>query len=139
MPVSNVIEAVFQSRLPDPAQWSLFVRPRFDPACRVQLLDTGAREKAEAGVERFAKVVQGGKTIQEIVGIVDDEAAAAPVTAQPVAPAKSAPAGDLKILRAEEFRSTPGAIKSGERVAVNAVRRSEERRVGKECRSRWSP
>src|SRR2546428_11049302 len=27
----------------------------------------------------------------------------------------------------------------GERVVVDGLRRSEERRVGKECRSRWSP
>ena len=30
-------------------------------------------------------------------------------------------------------------IKRGGDVSINEVNRSEERRVGKECRSRWSP
>ena len=30
-------------------------------------------------------------------------------------------------------------IRSEEEVAHGAIKRSEERRVGKECRSRWSP
>src|SRR5262245_52958389 len=122
MPVRNTIIAVFQSSLPDPAQSPLFARARFDPASRVELSDARTRQKAQAGVERFAKVIQGGKTIQEIVGIVDDVTPTVPVPAKPVASAESGPAGHLKILRAGEFRSTPGAVKSDERVAVNAVR-----------------
>src|SRR2546427_6438510 len=39
-------------------------------------------------------------------------------------------AGDLEWLRQEDERL---------RAAIDAVGRSEERRVGKECRSRWSP
>ncbi len=113
---------MFQSSLTDLAQPPLFARPRFDPACRVELLDARTRQKAQAGVERFAKVIQGGETIQEIVWVVDDVTPTVPVAAKPVASAESGPAGYLKIFRAEEFRSTPGAVKSDERVAVNAVR-----------------
>src|SRR5262249_13270938 len=122
MPVRNTIIAVFQSGLPDPAQSSLFARPRFDPACRIELPDAGTRQKAQAGVERFAKVIQGGETIQEIVGIVDDVTPTVPVAAKPIVAAESGPAGYLKILRAEEFRSTPGAVEPEERVAVNPIR-----------------
>ena len=35
------------------------------------------------------------------------------------------------------FDTITGALKSGD--SVQLVGRSEERRVGKECRSRWSP
>ena len=42
------------------------------------------------------------------------------------------------LLHAEEGEVTDGAIElEGER--IEALERSEERRVGKECRSRWSP
>ena len=43
----------------------------------------------------------------------------------------------------EEIRRAPKVMAEVERVALNiaakAGKRSEERRVGKECRSRWSP
>src|SRR5256886_1685791 len=35
--------------------------------------------------------------------------------------------------------STPGVLEQGDREAPAQLVRSEERRVGKECRSRWSP
>src|SRR2546430_14696251 len=35
--------------------------------------------------------------------------------------------------------STPGVLQQGDREAPAQLVRSEERRVGKECRSRWSP
>src|SRR5258708_27573574 len=35
--------------------------------------------------------------------------------------------------------SMPTAEKSGAKKDVAVIKRSEERRVGKECRSRWSP
>src|SRR5205823_12096639 len=108
--------------LPDLAPSPLFARPRFDSACRVELSDARTRQKAQAGVERFAKVIQRGETIQEIVGVVDDVTPTVPVAAKPIAAAESGPAGYLKILRAEEFRSTPGAVEPDERVAMNAVR-----------------
>src|SRR6267378_4843304 len=41
--------------------------------------------------------------------------------------------GELRVLKAAE-RSL-----NGQRRGLRAVMRSEERRVGKECRSRWSP
>ena len=121
MPVRNTIIAVFQSSLTDLAQSPLFARPRFDPACRLELLDARTRQKAQAGVERFAKVIQGGETIKEIVGVVDDVTPTVPVAAKPVAAAESTPAGYLKIFRAEEFRSTPRAVEPDEHVAVNAI------------------
>src|SRR5256885_16179000 len=38
-----------------------------------------------------------------------------------------------------EVRWTVGVVDSIEIDRINILRRSEERRVGKECRSRWSP
>ena len=38
-----------------------------------------------------------------------------------------------------DFKGVSGDIKSGSDVAYDILLRSEERRVGKECRSRWSP
>ena len=37
------------------------------------------------------------------------------------------------------YQSLPEVMITGERPVVKASQRSEERRVGKECRSRWSP
>ena len=39
----------------------------------------------------------------------------------------------------EEDLTTTGAIDPGHKIATQLIKRSEERRVGKECRSRWSP
>src|SRR5271165_6606427 len=41
--------------------------------------------------------------------------------------------------RVDRNRAGVGALERCERIAVRTVVRSEERRVGKECRSRWSP
>src|ERR1041385_9224468 len=41
--------------------------------------------------------------------------------------------------RREEQRAASGVARIGPRRADDDVDRSEERRVGKECRSRWSP
>src|SRR2546430_14233460 len=46
-----------------------------------------------------------------------------------------APLIDFDLLKAKRTRLTVGAV----RVRSGELRRSEERRVGKECRSRWSP
>src|SRR2546430_10404784 len=40
---------------------------------------------------------------------------------------------------ADTLISTAGAFVFGNRLSSAATARSEERRVGKECRSRWSP
>mgnify|MGYP000580814127 CR=1 FL=1 len=45
-------------------------------------------------------------------------------------------AGTIYGLWAQGRAATPEAVR---RLAVANSRRSEERRVGKECRSRWSP
>ena len=46
----------------------------------------------------------------------------------------------MRIVHAEELGSRDfNAISDGQRQRVLLARRSEERRVGKECRSRWSP
>ena len=45
---------------------------------------------------------------------------------------------DLKIEQGE-FLSVVGSNGSGKTSMLNIICRSEERRVGKECRSRWSP
>src|SRR2546426_4064911 len=73
---------------------------------------------------------------------------ATPGTSSPTAPASSA--NPVRVTRAAEYGSRGGTmrIKSARMelkwaAAVNAnitaSPRSEERRVGKECRSRWSP
>src|SRR5207237_6780320 len=50
---------------------------------------------------------------------------------------------DLPILRRSEPRRRPprshGILPTIRTVTAHAATRSEERRVGKECRSRWSP
>src|SRR5256886_3212027 len=49
-------------------------------------------------------------------------------------------AGTMTYLhRQAEKRKDPARIMPGAKVAVVTLTRSEERRVGKECRSRWSP
>src|SRR2546430_13718898 len=45
-------------------------------------------------------------------------------------------AGVHEIARAIELTDVPGRFAAH---AIDATHRSEERRVGKECRSRWSP
>src|SRR5947207_9379257 len=50
---------------------------------------------------------------------------------------KKADAPALRHVR--EFRDEAGELQVGETVTVEAFERSEERRVGKECRCRWSP
>ena len=48
--------------------------------------------------------------------------------------------GALKIGQAGEFDySGSQALKALKEEGISTVLRSEERRVGKECRSRWSP
>ena len=42
-------------------------------------------------------------------------------------------------LRDNEFVAILGPSGSGKTTLLNIIGRSEERRVGKECRSRWSP
>src|ERR1044072_913664 len=45
----------------------------------------------------------------------------------------------MKFTSAKEITATAATIKAYVREAIAVEKRSEERRVGKECRSRWSP
>ena len=48
---------------------------------------------------------------------------------------------DILILGIESScdETAAAVVKNGREVLSNVISRSEERRVGKECRSRWSP
>ena len=47
--------------------------------------------------------------------------------------------GREDLITVEEEVELAQRIRKGDRVALEKLTRSEERRVGKECRSRWSP
>src|SRR3712207_9473755 len=79
---------------------------------------------AVAAVHGVGGVVVGGRP-QPVVPWAAVEGVRAPAAVQPV---DALAARDLIVARAR-----PGAALAG------IARRSEERRVGKECRSRWSP
>ena len=50
-----------------------------------------------------------------------------------------APAGDLEKLKMAIIYGADAVYLGGEAFGLRKASRSEERRVGKECRSRWSP
>src|SRR3712207_9342015 len=45
----------------------------------------------------------------------------------------------LSVTTIRSVRQTVAGLSGGQRQSVAVAKRSEERRVGKECRSRWSP
>ena len=55
------------------------------------------------------------------------------------APHRARPSAPTTARRVPRVSAAPSASAMVERVRTPAHRRSEERRVGKECRSRWSP
>ena len=66
------------------------------------------------------------------------------LTTPPVAPQTLAALQSLGIRSIEELRDTGSVqafllLKAAGLTVTRSVLRSEERRVGKECRSRWSP
>ena len=46
---------------------------------------------------------------------------------------------DMSVVEEESYAYYRRALETGEHIAYLVYDRSEERRVGKECRSRWSP
>src|SRR5256885_5085360 len=93
-----------------------------------------------------ARVVPGARVVvplrrRSVVGIVTDmisqlpspDIAIKPITAAPDAePAISTPLLELGRWMSDYYGAPLG-------LSLRAILRSEERRVGKECRSRWSP
>ena len=87
------------------------------------LMVTGAAGYAAAAFEPQVLLVEPGAVYDEEAELAGTQTAeAAPVEAEPEAAEPEAPV----------LRSAPVP-------AAEAAERSEERRVGKECRSRWSP
>src|SRR2546423_14447938 len=116
-----------------------------------------------AGVLKEIKVGEGQTVpIQTIVGVMDAAGSAAPAAAPapaPAAPKPSAPAPAAAPVAAalvssgstgERIHSSPLVRRMAKEHGIDLstiegtgaggrISRSEERRVGKECRSRWSP
>ena len=114
------------------------VRPAGDPAP-----GEGAVPGAEAAPGEEAALAPGGQerllAAVEAVLIVSD----APVTTRALSAALGLGATEVERLLARlaaEYRGeVPGYRARGFVLRRAATTRSEERRVGKECRSRWSP
>src|SRR2546430_6945095 len=85
--------------------------------------EDGIRDLTVTGVQTCALPIYGRYAIEHGVGAVDVPVRAAPhVAHRPVA-------------RVEDVVAHPVAV----RAEARARDRSEERRVGEECRSRWAP
>ena len=68
-----------------------------------------------------------------------DNAAAASVAESQAVPMSAAPAEEKNSAAVTEANATVDAGPDATSASGTAATRSEERRVGKECRSRWSP
>src|SRR5687768_17780382 len=95
------------------------------------------------------------KTAYEIVAVTGVQTCALPILYDPVEGSISIDGVDIRKFKIDSYRKMIGVIfqdyvrfsfTASENVAVgqieeatNEPQRSEERRVGKECRSRWSP
>ena len=85
----------------------------------------------------FEKAVFGGYFMPDVHNFLDEIQEDYSVLYKENAVLKS----KIKILveKVEEYRSTEDAMRMALLTAQKMGDRSEERRVGKECRSRWSP
>src|SRR2546429_3516057 len=88
--------------------------------------EDGIRDVAVTGVQTCALPISGGKKHESATK------ATVPVAAAP----QSVELNESKIA---ELQSRIQELQREQLVAQSALARSEERRVGKECRSRWSP
>src|SRR3712207_9398627 len=89
--------------------------------------------------------VDRGGTFTDVIGRAPDGTlhARKVLSENPEAYRDAAVHGIRQLLALEPGAPIPagiiGDVRMGTTVATNALLRSEERRVGKECRSRWSP
>src|SRR3712207_4505260 len=103
------------------------------------------RDPAHLGAQALAAgqhSVEGRVVIQQEsrLRVADNTGARSILTIRVLGGSKRRNAGVGDVIVATVKEATPGgAVKKGEVVRAVVVRRSEERRVGKECRSRWSP
>ena len=103
VPVGDAIVTVLEKRLTDPAERAIPARAGFEFTRGIEAASTRPGQEAEAGIERLAEVREGSKAIQQVVGIIDEEAIAGMVAAGCIAAAESGPARHHEILIAEEF------------------------------------
>src|SRR2546430_3978818 len=90
--------------------------------------EDGIRDLTVTGVQTCALPILSGSP----PAAAEAANAAAPAASAAPAPSASAPAG-------EGTKPAPAAAPVPAKAAPPPAPRSEERRVGKECRSRWSP
>ena len=94
--------------------------------------------QTKEGAKQLYYAVQ--RTLQPRGGVTED------ILAKRIAHRTGRSEGDVKGILADLPHFIEEALKNGESVSIKglgsfhiAITRSEERRVGKECRSRWSP
>src|SRR5260221_5508698 len=114
----------------DNSAFCLYLQQQFSCVLFVFQAEDGIRDHCVTGVQTCALPISQGN---DISGIVLNDVL--PIPLRTVAPKLLSVDAERELLaRAEErARSVLSQVRQ------SLARRSEERRVGKECRSRWSP
>src|SRR2546422_10856956 len=100
--------------------------------------EDGIRDVAVTGVQTCALPISASR-LEEVLGVTLDARAQTVGGLLVEALGRIPRPGERFALNGLEFDILAATATRVERVAVRPGPRSEERRVGKECRSRWSP